>query len=191
MNWLTNALAGVVGAAVLVGGAWGLGVFSNDVTVDQNGTVTTVTGPAGKDGAKGATGAAGKDGAVGAVGPIGPAGAVGPKGADATVNLTTLAQAVKDEIARQANILSVTFTGTAGNNVRTLDVTTAGAYDIIINNYASGDFEVSIENASNVVTTLVDTTGHTSTTVTKTLTVGTWKVYVSSTGSWQVKVVQQ
>lgn len=179
-TFMANLVAGILGAFLVFGGAWGLGAFENDIIVEE-GEVITVTGD---QGIRGYTGAAGVTGPQGLVGPR------GPQGDSTSVDIEALADAVVDELEDREDRINVTFTGGSGDKTKTLVILEDDSYEFKFRKYTSGDFEVSLEDEDGNVTELLDTTGHVNTEDVRHLEEGVWTIHISSEGSWKIEVEQ-
>lgn len=186
-HWLQNVVAGVLGALIIFGGAWGFGVFDNEVVVDQEGETTVITGPEGPRGPRGYAGPAG---------PKGPAGPQGPAGTNANVNIVAIADQVADELEDRAQKIDVTFTGTTGTSTQSFSAPKDGDYKFVLKKIGggqSGTFYVDVENDGRTVV-LINTTGpYGPTLFTRDLKEGNVEINVTSDGSgseWTVEVEQ-
>jgi len=185
---------GLLGAAVLLGGAWLFGAFDAEVVEAPVGTGVEVAvegdqGPRGFQG-QGPRGFQGPAGVTGPVGPQGPAGAVGPAGSSTDIDLNDLADAVADELEDREDRIEVTFTGGSGNKERTLVILEDDTYEFSFRKYTLGDFEVTLEDEDNNVIELIDTDGHVNTEDTRFLDDGEYILHISSEGSWRIEVEQ-
>lgn len=192
VNWFYNFLAGIIGAVVLVGGAFMFGIFEAEVIVNEGETtiVEGPDGPKGDQGVRGYTGSKGDAGSKGDTGSVGPMGPIGLTGANAYINISDLADEVADELEDRETRLSITYSDGDGNHTRTFEIDESDTYEFQIRNFASNDFYVSLEDEDGEIFPLLDTEGHISTKVIRSLDEGTWTLHVSSEGDWSVRVRQ-
>ena len=181
MKVLTNTIAGALAGALVAGAVVGILALVQDPIVI----------PDAIKGETGATGPRGAQGVAGPVGPVGPVGSVGPAGKDgkdATYNLTELARKVQDEIERLEERTNITLNGNNGTSVRTVAITEAGSYEIESTHFGAEAFIASLEKPNGGLISLVNSTGHVDADTTVILSTGTYKLHVTASGDWTVKV---
>ena len=184
-NIMGGLIAGLIGAGLLVGI-----VELTRKPIDIPTAIKGETGEKGEAGVRGATGAQGAQGLPGAAGLPGKDGKDGKDGVNgkdsATVNITTLAKAVKVELDR--SILDVSFSGDEGDSSRSLTITEDGTYDMVLTHFGSGAFDVSVKKSDGNLVNLLARTGHTNAEISHYFVKGSYTLYVSATNDWAVKV---
>ena len=193
---LAPAVAGFVGAVVLLGGALGFGAFDTKVVLPEDFDIAAhlnleeLKGAQGDKGDRGPSGYApaakhGKDGKDGADGKD------GVDGKNASFSLTELTDAVVEEIEDREESDTWTFSNDDGDYEYSLDISESDNYKFTKTHCGSGELIVSLEDEDGNIDTLIDTDGHVNDTDIRFLNREDYIIHVSADGDWKVKVEQK
>jgi len=186
-NILGGLVAGLVGAALIVGG-----VELARKPLDIPTAIKGEQGIAGERGSRGLTGEMGIQGVAGMAGKDGKDGKDGLNGVagkDAVTDVKKLAVAVKEELDRV--VLKVTLNGGVGDSSRNLVITQGANYDFNVTHFGSGVFAVGIKKSDGNLINLVSNSGQLNTEFVRYLAEGSYTLYISATNDWIIKVEEK
>lgn len=182
-----DLVIGIVAILALIVGITSFAISQKSVTAvkgDQG-----IQGIVGEQGLRGYQGLQGLQGIAGIVGKDGVNGKDGINGKDAVVNLDTLTTQVANLLEDRENQPEFSTSGAAGNFSAKFKVDSTEQYDITLEHFGSGDFEVSLVDWNDNVDVLIDSQGHLKTTKPRNLTENKeYTLRVSAAGDWKVVI---